>query len=176
MPEPAISFFILSQLKLDILTLGYQSHVIWCELQSVISSQIQPAVQPAHVSHIVWIYKQGLKGLRAGYPNKTPMTSILQVLLFLQELNLQNVFEENWKKNYFCHPPQKSFFSRFLQSSSLKVSNQNIVFSSYNNFHFTSHRSRFKNRTKQVRFYLLFNYHLQFPNKSVASHGWRLRQ
>ena len=44
----------------------------------------------------------------------------------------------------------------------------NIVFASWNNFHFTSHRSRFKNRTKQVRFYLLFNFHLQFTNKSVG--------
>ena len=35
--------------------------------------------------------------------------------------------------------------------------------------HFTSHRSKFKNRTKQVRFYLLFNFRLQFTNKSVGS-------
>ena len=32
-----------------------------------------------------------------------------------------------------------------------------------------AHRSKFKNRTKQVRFYLLFNFRLQFTNKSVGS-------
>ena len=45
----------------------------------------------------------------------------------------------------------------------------NIVFASWNNFHFTSHRSRFKNRTKHVRFYLLFNFHLQFTIKDGGS-------
>ena len=45
----------------------------------------------------------------------------------------------------------------------------NIVFASSNNFHFTSHHSGFENKTKQVRFYLLFNFHLQFTNKSVGS-------
>ena len=39
------------------------------------------------------------------------------------------------------------------------------------NIVFASHRSRFKNRTKQVRFYLLFNFHSQFTNKSVGSYG-----
>ena len=45
----------------------------------------------------------------------------------------------------------------------------NIVFASSNNFHFTSHHSRFEDKTKQVRFYLLFHFHLQFTNKSVGS-------
>ena len=45
----------------------------------------------------------------------------------------------------------------------------NIVFASQNNFHFTSHHSRFKNRTKQVRVSLLFNFHFQFTDKSVGS-------
>ena len=39
----------------------------------------------------------------------------------------------------------------------------------WNNFQFTSHHSRFKKKIKQVRFYLLFNFHLQFTNKSVGS-------
>ena len=34
-------------------------------------------------------------------------------------------------------------------------------------FHYA--RSRFKNRTKQLGFYLLFNFHLQFTNKTVGS-------
>ena len=34
-------------------------------------------------------------------------------------------------------------------------------------FHFDC--SRFKRRTKQVRFYLLYNFHLQFTNKSLGS-------
>ena len=49
-----------------------------------------------------------------------------------------------------------------------------IVFASCNNFRFTSHRSRFKNRTKHVRFYLLFNFHLQFTNKGGGS-LWLIR-
>ena len=36
-------------------------------------------------------------------------------------------------------------------------------------FHFTSHCSRFKSRAKQVRFYLLYNFHFQFTNKSLGS-------
>ena len=35
--------------------------------------------------------------------------------------------------------------------------------------HFTVHHSRFEDKTKQVRFYLLFNFHLQFTYKSVGS-------
>ena len=37
------------------------------------------------------------------------------------------------------------------------------------NFDFASHHSRFKNKSKHVRFYLLFNFHLQFTNKNVGS-------
>ena len=47
------------------------------------------------------------------FPYKTPMTSILQVLLFLYKLNLKKVFEENWKKNFLSSAAKKLFFSTF---------------------------------------------------------------
>ena len=45
--------------------------------------------------------------------------------------------------------------------------NNNIVFASYNNFHFTLLRSRFKNRTG--KFFSLICFHLQLTNISVGS-------
>ena len=37
-------------------------------------------MQPAPVSHIVWIYKQGLKGLRAGYIERVSVMQGLTIL------------------------------------------------------------------------------------------------
>ena len=49
------------------------------------------------------------------------MTSILQVLLFLQKLNLQKVFEENWKKNIFVIRRKKAFFLDFYSQAVLRI-------------------------------------------------------
>ena len=61
--------------------------------------------------------------------------------------------------------------SRLLLSSSVSLFHKALWNQQRlkNNFHFTSHHSRFKYKTKQVRFYLLCNFYLQFTNKSVGS-------
>ena len=61
----------------------------------------------------------GVNFKRYFFPNKTPMNYILQVLLFLWNLNLQNDLEENWEK-HFAIRRKKALFPRFLQSSSHK--------------------------------------------------------
>ena len=90
MPEPAISLFIVASWSWTFWHWDI-SHVIWCELQSVISSQIKPP-WPPYCRYCFF------------YRNSTCKT-------FLNKIG----------KNYFCHPPQKSFFPRFLQSSSLNL-------------------------------------------------------
>ena len=119
------------------------SHVIWCELQSVISSQIKPP-WPPYCRYCFF------------YRNST-------CKLFLKKIG---------KKIIFAISRKKAFFLDFYSQAPLKCRTR----TSFSPRITTSHRSRFKNRTKQVRFYLVFNYHLQFPNKNLASHGWRLRQ
>ena len=44
-----------------------------------------------------------------------------------------------------------------------------IVDTTLNNFHFTLLRPAADSRTEQVSFYLSFNFHLQFTNKSKGS-------
>ena len=68
------------------------SHVIWCELQSVTSSQIKPPWHP-----------------------------YCRYCFFYRNSTCEMFWKKIGKKNSFCHPPQKGFFSRFLQSSSLKL-------------------------------------------------------
>ena len=68
------------------------SHVIWCELQSVTSSQIKP-----------------------------PWPPYCRYCFFYRNSTCEMFWKKIEKKKKFCHPPQKGFFSRFLQSSSLKL-------------------------------------------------------
>ena len=60
--------------------------------------------------------------------------------------------------------PHKAFWNQQRLKRRLEYS-----FLIVKQLHFSLHHSTFKNRAKQVRFYLLFNFHLQFKNKRVGS-------